>query len=126
MISLLQFVNSRRTTGTRDQYRQSLCLFFECLSGVTYEGRDGGHERVCPCCAAVRVIEPGLIDPGDPDPAADPCCRGIEPAGGSLCSDDCFKIFIALVIGQDWVFSGSAHRGFVCHFLTSKLGFSPS
>lgn len=46
MISLLQFVNSRRTVGTRDQYRQSLCLFFECLSGVTYEGRSRSPDHV--------------------------------------------------------------------------------
>ena len=109
MISLLQFVNSRRTSGTRDQYRQSLCLFFECLSGVTYEGRDGGHERVCPCCAAVRVIEPELVDPGDSDPVADPVTGRVESAGGSLGSHNCLEIFLPLVIGQDRVFPGSAH-----------------
>lgn len=39
MLSLLDFVGSCRKRGTRDQYRQSLCLFFECLTGSTYEGR---------------------------------------------------------------------------------------
>lgn len=46
MISLLEFVNSRRTKGTQGQYRQSLCLFFECLSGATWEGRNRPPDHV--------------------------------------------------------------------------------
>jgi integrase len=46
MISLLQFVNSRRTQGTKHQYRQSLCLFFECLSGTKYEGYSRSADHV--------------------------------------------------------------------------------
>ena len=46
MLSLLDFCNSCRTRGTTDQYRQSLCLFFECLSGIGYEGRRRPQEHV--------------------------------------------------------------------------------
>ncbi len=46
MLSLLDFCNSCRTRGTTDQYRQSLCLFFECLSGIGYEGRRRPQDHV--------------------------------------------------------------------------------
>ena len=46
MISLSTFVSSRRSTGTRDQYRHSLCLFFECLSGVERVGRNRSPEHI--------------------------------------------------------------------------------
>ncbi len=46
MLSMLDFVGSCRTRGTRDQYRQAVCLFFECLTGQGYEGRSRPPEHV--------------------------------------------------------------------------------
>lgn len=45
-ISLLEYVNSRRTTGTKHQYRQSLCLFFECLTGKSYPGQSRTEDHL--------------------------------------------------------------------------------
>ncbi|PWR74854.1 tyrosine-type recombinase/integrase [Methanospirillum stamsii] len=45
-LTLLQFTNSRRTPGTQRQYRQSVCLFFECLSGRPYTGQSRSAEHL--------------------------------------------------------------------------------
>ena len=68
---------------------------------------DWHHYRVG--CAAVRAAEPRLVYPGDSDPVADPVTGRVESAGGSLCSNDRVKIFVALVIGLHRVFPGAAH-----------------